>query len=112
MIALLIFGSLGAWWFTGPLGYDDLSPPGGITPHLGLWYAPSFLFMIVIYANAINITDGLDGLAGGLLLFNYGVYAIITYERNLNILCALCVIIIGALIAFLWYNIKPAKFYM
>lgn len=34
MIALLLFGSLGAWWFTGPLGYDDLSLPGGITLHL------------------------------------------------------------------------------
>ena len=46
------------------------------------------------------------------MLFNYAVYALITYTRGLFILSALCMIIIGALIAFLWFNIKPASFYM
>lgn len=63
-------------------------------------------------ANAVNITDGLDGLAGGLLLFNYVVYAFITYNQSLFILSAVCMLIVGALIAFLWFNIKPAQFYM
>jgi phospho-N-acetylmuramoyl-pentapeptide-transferase len=63
-------------------------------------------------ANSVNITDGLDGLAGGLLLFNYALYAFITYDQGLNILSALCLIICGSLIGFLWWNIKPAKFIM
>lgn len=70
------------------------------------------MLIIVSMANAVNITDGLDGLAGGILLFNYGVYAFICYNRGLMILAALCMIIVGGLIAFLWFNIKPAKFYM
>ena len=63
-------------------------------------------------ANSVNITDGLDGLAGGLLLFNYAVYAFICYDQGLSILSALCLIICGSLIGFLWFNIKPAEFYM
>ena len=63
-------------------------------------------------ANSVNITDGLDGLAGGLLLFNYAVYAFICYDQSLSILAALCLIICGSLIGFLWFNIKPAEFYM
>ena len=75
-------------------------------------YIPLFVLIVVAMANSVNITDGLDGLAGGLLLFNYTVYAFITYQRGLFILAALCMIIVGTLIAFLWFNIKPAKFYM
>ena len=63
-------------------------------------------------ANSVNITDGLDGLAGGILLLNYGLYAFICYDKGLLILATLCLIIAGSLIAFLWFNIKPAAFYM
>ncbi len=79
---------------------------------LGILYIPLFIFIIIAMANAVNITDGLDGLAGGLLLFNYVVYAFITYNQGLMILSAICMLIVGALIAFLWFNIKPASFYM
>lgn len=79
---------------------------------LGFWYIPLFMLVIVTMANAVNITDGLDGLAGGLLLFNYTVYACICYNKGLFLLGALCMLIAGGLIAFLWFNIKPAKFYM
>jgi phospho-N-acetylmuramoyl-pentapeptide-transferase len=67
---------------------------------------------MISMANAVNITDGLDGLAGWLLLFNYAVYAYICYSRWLLILAAICLLVVGTLIAFLWYNIKPAQFYM
>jgi phospho-N-acetylmuramoyl-pentapeptide-transferase len=112
MISLIIFGSVGALWFSLNLGHDSIGLPGGYELFLGIWYIPLFIFLIITYANAVNITDGLDGLAGGLLLFNYSVYAIITYHQGLNILSSLCLIIVGGLIAFLWFNIKPAKFYM
>ncbi len=79
---------------------------------VGYLYLPFFVFVIVAMANAVNVTDGLDGLAGGLLLMNYAVYAFICYSKGLFILSALCLLIVGGLIAFLWFNIKPAKFYM
>jgi phospho-N-acetylmuramoyl-pentapeptide-transferase len=63
-------------------------------------------------ANSVNITDGLDGLAGGLLVQNYFLYAFIAFHEGLFLLSALCVVIAASLTAFLWFNIKPAKFYL
>lgn len=60
----------------------------------------------------MNITDGLDGLAGGLLFFQFIAYGIITYSLSLYILSAFCFIIGGILLAFLWYNVYPAKVFM
>lgn len=68
--------------------------------------------MIIASANSVNLTDGLDGLAGGLLLFAYSVYTYITFDQQMYLLSTLCMTICGALMAFLWFNVKPAKFYM
>ncbi len=112
LILLFLFSALWAYWFYFKLGYTDISVPllGNIS--LGIWYIPLFVLIIATMANSVNITDGLDGLAGWLLLFNYALYAFICYDKNLSILAALCLIICGALIGFLWWNIKPAKFIM
>lgn len=122
MFWLLLFAGLGAMWFYYKLGWnvvDDmwnfvrsLKNPFWENIELGIYFIPLFIFIIVATANSVNITDGLDGLAGWLLLFIYGVYAFITYDQWLYLLSTLCVTIMGALMAFLWYNIKPAKFYM
>ena len=112
MVLLMIFAGLGAYWFYVKLGHTGLHFPFFGEISLGFLYIPLFIFVIIAMANAVNVTDGLDGLAGGLLLFNYVVYAFITYMHSLFILSAVCMLIVGALIAFLWFNIKPAKFYM
>lgn len=112
MILLTIFAGLGAYWFYVKLGHTGLHFPLLGEVSLGILYIPLFIFIIIAMANAVNVTDGLDGLAGGLLLFNYVVYAFITYLHSLFILSAICMLIVGALIAFLWFNIKPAQFYM
>ncbi|HBB26987.1 TPA: phospho-N-acetylmuramoyl-pentapeptide-transferase [Candidatus Gracilibacteria bacterium] len=112
MILLTIFALIGAYWFYVKLGHTGLHFPFLGEVSLGILYIPLFIFIIIAMANAVNITDGLDGLAGGLLLFNYVVYAFITYSQSLFILSAICMLIVGALIAFLWFNIKPARFYM
>ncbi len=112
MILLIIFASIGAWWFYSKLWYQSIHIPFFWILNVEFLYIPLFVLIVVAMANSVNITDGLDGLAGGLLLFNYTVYAFITYQRGLFILAALCMIIVGTLIAFLWFNIKPAKFYM
>ncbi len=112
---LLIFAILGALWFYFKL---DWSSKNLMIPFLEngyniwIWFIPLFIFVIVASANSVNITDWLDWLAWWLLLFAYSVYTYITFEQWLFLLSALCVSIVWALIAFLWFNIKPAKFYM
>lgn len=122
MIGLILFATLGAFWFYYKLGWNildensnyirSLAIPFRQSIELGWYFIPLFIFIIVATSNSVNITDGLDGLAWWLLLFSYSVYAYITYEQGLFLLSTLCVTIIGSLIAFLWFNIKPAKFYM
>jgi phospho-N-acetylmuramoyl-pentapeptide-transferase len=63
-------------------------------------------------ANAVNITDGLDGLAGGLLAIAFGSFGVIAFFQGMFLLATLCAAIVGALVAFLWWNVPPAKFFM
>ena len=112
MILLILFGFIGAYWFYFKLGYSEVHIPFFWDIHFGILYIPLFILVLVATANSVNITDGLDGLAGGLLLFSYTVYAFIAYTKWLLILSAFCMIIVGALIAFLWFNIKPARIFM
>lgn len=119
---LFVFALLWSLWFYYKLGWNitdwlgdyirTLSIPFWTSIELGVYFIPLFIFMIIASANSVNITDGLDWLAGWLLLFSYSVYAYITYDQWLFLLSTLCVTIIWALITFLWFNIKPAQFYM
>lgn len=109
---LTLFATAGAWWFYYRLGYQSIHIPLAGDIHLGLWYIPLFIFIITATSNAVNITDGLDGLAGGLLVIAFIAFAIIAYFQHLFILCAFCTVITGSIIGFLWFNIMPAKFYM
>jgi phospho-N-acetylmuramoyl-pentapeptide-transferase len=111
---LFLFALAGAWWFYDKLGWSEILLKLPFIPGIELWllFVPLFVFIILAAANSVNITDGLDGLAGGLLLFAYSVYGYICYDQWLFLLSTLCVSITGALVAFLWFNIKPAKFYM
>lgn len=114
MVWLIVFAGLGAWWFYDKLGWSEVLLSLPMIQGLELWvlFIPLFMFIIIAAANSVNFTDWLDGLAGWLLLFTYGVYGFITYDQWLFLLSTLCVSICGALIAFLWFNIKPAKFFM
>ncbi len=109
---LLTFATLGAYWFYFRLGYDQILIPGMGNLHIGWWYIPLFIFVITATSNAVNITDGLDGLAGGLLIIAFSAFGILAYAKGLFILAAFCAVIVGSLIGFLWFNIFPAHFYM
>jgi len=114
MFWLLFFATIWALWFYMKLWWFDKDL---IIPFIGsidiwMWFIPLFIFIIVAFSNSVNITDGLDWLAWWLLLFSYSIYAYITYDQWLFLLSTLSVSIIWALIAFLWFNVKPAKFYM
>jgi phospho-N-acetylmuramoyl-pentapeptide-transferase len=114
LLWLFIFSAAGAWWFYSKLGYSSISipVPGIEALELGIWYIPVFILVIISTANAVNFTDGLDGLASGLLILAFSSFGILAYTQGLLILSALCAVIVGAVVAFLWFNVPPAKFYM
>lgn len=106
------FAVAGALWFSLRLEYSSIHLPGIGDFDIGLWYIPLFILVIVATANAVNFTDGLDGLAGGLLIIAYSVFVAVAYAKGHPFLAGFCGVIIGALLAFLWHNIPPAKFFM
>jgi len=79
---------------------------------IGLWYIPIFVFVILFTAFSSNETDGLDGLNGGVLLMAFSAFAVISFMHNKVDLAAFCAAISGTLLAFLWFNIYPARFFM
>lgn len=107
-----IIALVGSWWFYFKLGWDVLHVPffGDVT--IGLWYIPFFIFVIVGTAFSVNEIDGLDGLAGGTLLSAFVAFGAIAFIQGKYDLATFCGVIIGALLAFLWFNIYPAKFFM
>ncbi len=79
---------------------------------LGFWYIPAAIFIIVGSSNAINLTDGLDGLAGGTSAIAFVAYGIIAYLQGQAYLALFCFIVVGAVLAFLWFNAYPAQLFM
>ncbi|MCX6743165.1 MAG: phospho-N-acetylmuramoyl-pentapeptide-transferase [Candidatus Parcubacteria bacterium] len=102
----------GAFWFYFKLDWDLMRVPFVGDFQIGWWYIPIFIFIIVGTANAVNFTDGLDGLAGGLLASGFGAFGIIAFVQGRYDLATFCGVIVGALLAFLWFNIHPARFIM
>lgn len=103
---------VGAWWFASKLEWDLLHVPFAGDFNIGLWYVPFFIIVIVATSFSVNETDGLDGLAGGTLMTSFGAFAVIAFAQGRYDLAAFCGVIIGALLAFLWFNINPARFFM
>ena len=109
---LTIFAGVGAYWFFEKLGFSTINIPWVGNMEIGWLYIPLFIFIILATANAVNFTDGLDGLASGLLIIAFGAFGILAYTKGLLILSAFCGVIAGSTTAFLWFNIPPAQFYM
>lgn len=103
---------IGAWWFFSKLGWDQLHIPFVGTYEIGMWYIAFFLGVIVATSHSVNVTDGLDGLAGGCLMAAFGAYAVIAWSQGRYDLATLCAAIFGALIGFLWFNVNPASVFM
>jgi phospho-N-acetylmuramoyl-pentapeptide-transferase len=112
LVAELVIGAVGAWWFFDKLGFSILHIPGVGDFDIGWLYIPLFIIVIVATTNAVNITDGLDGLAGGLLALAFLAFGGLSYVNELYALAAFCGTITGALLAFLWFNVYPARFFM
>ncbi len=109
---LIVIAAMGAWWFFSKLGWSILHIPGIGDFEIGWFYIPLFILVIIATANSVNITDGLDGLSGGLLISSFGAFGVIAFARGQIGLAAFCMTIVGALLAFTWFNIHPARFFM
>ena len=109
---IAIAGAILGWFFFARLGYATIDVPFIGEWNVGWFIIPIFAFIVVATGNAVNITDGLDGLAGGLLLLSFAAFAIIALVQGNYGIAGFCFTIIGALLAYLWFNIFPARFFM
>lgn len=100
------------WFFYQKLGIDTVFIPfiGDIA--LGWFIVPLFAFAVVAAGNAVNISDGLDGLAGGLAVIAYGAFGTIALLQGTPMIAGFCFTVAGALLSYLWFNIHPARFFM
>ena len=104
--------AIGAWFFYYKLGYTTIHIPFAGDLALGWMLVPLFTLVVVSAGNAVNISDGLDGLAGGLLMSAFGAFGIIAVLQGNFGIAAFCLTIVGGLLAYLWFNIAPARFFM
>ena len=112
LIIYTLIATVGACWFYFKLDWDLLHIPFVGDFNIGWWYLPIFVFIVTAVSFSTNETDGLDGLAGGILLVAFSSYAVISYSQGRLELATFCGAIVGALLAFLWFNIHPARFFM
>jgi phospho-N-acetylmuramoyl-pentapeptide-transferase len=102
-----------AWALKFVLGAPDLYIPGIQTLiDFGWWYVPIAAFIIVAESNAINFTDGLDGLAGLIAATIFAAYGVIALIQGQNFLAQFSFTLVGALFGFLWFNVHPAQLFM
>lgn len=107
-----VVAAFGAWWFFFKLEWSVIHIPAVGDIEIGWWYIPLFMFVIVATAFSVNEADGLDGLAGGITLFCFGAYTALAFAMGRVELAMLCAAISGGLLAFLWFNVYPARFFM
>lgn len=101
------------WFFAYKLGWTAVMVPffGPVEISM-IGMILLFAFAVVATGNAVNISDGLDGLAGGLSMLAYGSYGVIALLQEQWYLAGFCFIVLGALLAYIWFNVYPARFMM
>ncbi len=114
IVLQFLTGVITAWWIVFKLGNQWLYiwVPFSGEIYLGYWMIPIVIFTVMFFANAVNISDGLDGLSGGVLLSAFCGLAIVSLLQNNSYLAILNASVIGSLIAYIYFNIKPARFQM
>ncbi len=111
---LLVVGAtalFSGWWFYEKLSVHEVTLIGYGPIDLGIFFIPFFVLVALsIYAS--SVIDGIDGLSGGTFMFIFSAYAGIALYQNQIDLAAFCTTIVGGILAFLWFNVPPARFYM
>lgn len=115
-LMILSIAAVGGLYFYYKLDYHMIHVPflglEGNILNVGWLIVPLFVLVIVSTANAVNISDGLDGLAGGLLVSAFSVYALIALLEQRYGVAGFCVSMVGVLLSYVWFNIFPARFFM
>lgn len=117
LLIVILIGLIGGLWFYSKLEWNTIHVPlifnfpEGIDFFIGLWYVPLFI-LVMVASWAGGVIDGLDGLSGGVFAAIFGAFSIIAFSQGRVDLATFCAVIAGALFAFLWFNIPPARFYM
>jgi phospho-N-acetylmuramoyl-pentapeptide-transferase len=115
MLWLVVVAAVAAYQIQSTYAIDSIAVPFVGSVHIDRWVYIAFAaFAIIASANGVNLTDGLDGLAGGTLVFAFVAFVFVALlneptQPNLAVLCAL---IVGALLGFLWFNVHPAQVFM
>lgn len=107
---VFLLGLAGAWWFYVKLGMDSFHMPFVGDIHLGLLFIPFFIGILVLMYSG-GIIDGIDGLSGGVFASIFSAYAVIAFAQNQIDLAAFSSVVVGGILAFLWFNIPPARFF-
>jgi phospho-N-acetylmuramoyl-pentapeptide-transferase len=114
-LMITVVGLVAAWFFYTKLGYHDIHIPfyGAFDFFGQSWLIiPVFVFVIVATGNAVNISDGLDGLAGGLSATAFAAFGFIALLQGNFGIAGFCFTVVGALLSYIWFNIFPARFFM
>lgn len=111
IIAVTLIGFVIGFWFYNKLGVTSIHMPFIGDFNLGLWFIPFFI-MVMLAVFSSSVIDGIDGLSGGIMATIFTAYAVIAFVNNQIDIAAFCAVVSGGTLAFLWFNIPPARFYM
>jgi phospho-N-acetylmuramoyl-pentapeptide-transferase len=111
LLIVALFGLFAGWWFYAKLGVSAIGIPLAGSLPLG----PFFILFFVCVALALyasGVIDGIDGLAGGVFAIIFMAYAAMAFAQNQIALAGFAATVAGAILAFLWFNVPPARFYL
>ena len=111
IVFISLIGLAIGFWFFDKLEISSIHIPFDGQLELGLWFVPFFI-VVMLSVFSTSVVDGMDGLAGGIMSIIYLAFAVIAYGHQQIDISALCAVISGSTLAFLWFNIPPARFYM
>lgn len=114
LVLQFIAGSITAWWVYDKLGpaWHNIYFPFGLEWYAGWLIIPIVIFIVMFTANAVNIADGMDGLAGGMLIPTFSALTLMSWINGFGEIAVLNSTVVGALVSYTYFNIKPARFMM
>jgi phospho-N-acetylmuramoyl-pentapeptide-transferase len=114
LVLQFIAGALTSWWIYAKLGpaWHYIYFPFGASINADIFIVPIIIFIVMFTANAVNIADGMDGLAGGSLIITFSALSLLSWINGFGEMAILNATTVGALVAYTYFNVKPARFMM
>ncbi len=114
LLLQFVAGTITAWWVYAKLGpaWHYIYLPFGHEIFAGWFIIPLIILIVMFTANAVNIADGMDGLAGGMLISTFSALTLLSWINGFGEIAVLNATTVGALVAYTYFNIKPARFMM